>query len=117
VRCQRFAKKGFDLLLVNRIADGQRGTYILTPRNAVIQSFVGNAPTLTLTLQMVVPISIGVAVPESRLNVNKTGSTSIPNWPIELFSARKRSRRFPGLFKTWIVSFCGLEKSKPLAIR
>src|SRR3984893_13286468 len=51
-----FAEKGFDLLLIEMVADALCRRDVLTPRDAIVQSLIFYAPALELTLQILVAI-------------------------------------------------------------
>ena len=53
---QPFAKKGFDLLLVETVADALCSWQVLTPRDPVVQCFIFNTPAIKLTLQILVAV-------------------------------------------------------------
>src|ERR1700752_4508440 len=51
-----FAKKGFDLLLVETLADALCSWQVLTPRDPIVQCFILNTPAIKLTLEILVAV-------------------------------------------------------------
>ena len=72
---QPFAEKGFDLVLVEVIADALGSRHVLTPRDAIVQSLIIDTAVLKLALQRRVTIDTKLG------RIGEIGAELIKNGP------------------------------------